>query len=409
MSELLISESEIAKLISPLCETDNATEVFASAALSLLTEPGDRIAGRFVNRLGSVQTLSLLIKRLSATRVQETYPMLAQELSNDFNTSFVKLWDDACQRWMPRLNLNSLRACLTGFSETKGILIDRQGSDFPSQLHDLDDATPLVLWVRGNAGALHFEHSMAIVGSRIATGYGQQVSVDLAEVCAKRQVTTVSGGAFGIDSLVHRASLELESPTIAVLAGGLDQLYPRGNAPLFEQLLRENVIIAEVAPGVAPAKWRFLMRNRLIAALGQATVVVEAGKRSGSMSTAGHALTLERPIGVVPGRIYDSSSRGCLNLHRDNPGAVQLLTCAEDTLELIGLESKPFELRESLGKLELRALDAFGRRTLTILDVQRIAGLTFSEAQLALGRLELDGYLERHINGYRKKNHNLET
>jgi DNA processing protein len=194
-----------------------------------------------------------------------------------------------------------------------------------------------------------------------------------------------------------------------VLAGGLDNLYPLGNAPLFEQLLRQNAIIAEVPPGVAPAKWRFLMRNRLIAALGQATIVVEAGKRSGSMSTASHALEIDRPIAVVPGRWTDSSSRGCLNLLRDNPGAVQVLTCATDALDLIGLAEPAFELRESMGVLETRALDAFGKRTLGIIDVQRIAGLTFAEAQLALGRLELDGYLERHINGYRKSRHNLET
>jgi len=407
--DLKISDQEINELVSGLTDSTETLEVFSAAGLSQLTEPGDRFAGRLVGNLGFTKTLALVVNRCSPQFVAEQLKDEKQKLENDFNADFSKLWEDALQRWTPRLNLAELRSTLIRFQLRNGKLISRDSKYFPQMLFDLGDACPLTLWLRGNPEVLAFERSLAIVGSRIATNYGQQVTVDIAEVCAERQVTTVSGGAFGIDTLVHRASLELESPTIAVLAGGLDHLYPRGNAPLFEAMLKANAIIAEVEPPVAPAMWRFLMRNRLIAALGQATVVVEAGKRSGSISTAGHAIDLDRAVAVVPGRIFDSSSRGCLDLLRAKPLAVEVLTSPEDALELIGLGGQAFELRSALGPLETRALDAFGRRTLTLLDVQRIAGLTFNEAQLAVGRLELEGYLERQFNGYRKINHNLET
>lgn len=407
--DIKVSKSEVEALISGLCESHNALEVFSAAAMSVLTEPGDRFAGRLVNLLGFSTILAFVVNRCGSQVVDERLAGQSKQIEHDFNTELSRLWADALQRWSPRLNLSNLRSTLTNFKLRNGKLVARDSHHFSPTLFDLDDATPLVLWLRGNPEVLNFDRSLAIVGSRIATAYGQDVTADIAELCAKRAVTTVSGGAFGIDALTHRASLELEAPTIAVLAGGLDNLYPRGNAPLFEAMLKSNAIIAEVPPGVAPAKWRFLMRNRLIAALAQATVVVEAGKRSGSISTARHALELDRPVGVVPGRMFDSSSRGCLNLLRENQLAVQVLTCPEDALELIGLAEPEFELREHLGPLETRALDAFGRRTLTLLDVQRIAGLTFNEAQLALGRLEIGGYLERQFNGYRKINLNLET
>lgn len=407
--DLKISDQEINELVSGLTDSSAFLEVFSAAGMSQLTEPGDRFAGRLVRNLGFSKTLGLVVNRSSARIAAELLEGEKPKIEHDFNADFSKLWDDALQRWTPRLNLAELRSTLTRFQLRNGRLISRDSDYFSPALLDLGDACPLILWLRGNPEVLAFERSIAIVGSRIATTYGQQVTVDLAQVCAERQVTTVSGGAFGIDTLVHRASIELEAPTVAVLAGGLDNLYPRGNAPLFEAMMKNNAIIAEVAPTVAPAKWRFLMRNRLIAALGQATVVVEAGKRSGSISTAGHAIDLDRPVGVVPGRMFDSSSRGCLDLLRAKPLSVEVLTCPEDALEMIGLSGQAFELRSALGPLEVRALDAFGRRTLTLLDVQRIAGLTFNEAQLAVGRLELEGYLERQFNGYRKINHNLET
>lgn len=389
--------------------TSDHQNAFAAVAMSHLAEPGDRFAGRLTSLLGMGQTLEFIIHRRSARTLKEQLASSLEEFEHDFNSPIESLWADALERWVPRLNLNLVRANLNGFANRSGRLITQDCGYYCQGLFDLEDAKPHLLWMLGKAETLDFAYSMSIVGSRIATTYGQQVSVDLAEACAEHRVTTVSGGAFGIDTLVHRASLELEASTLAILAGGLDRLYPSHNAPLFEQMLRQNALLAEVPPGVAPAKWRFLMRNRLIAAIGQATVVVEAGKRSGSMSTANHAIEIGRRVAIVPGRLYDSSSRGCLDLLRAHPTDVDLLATPQDALELLGLSAEKFELRESLGATDTRALDAFGKRTLTLLDVQRIAGLTMREAQISVGRLEVDGYLERHSSGYRKVRHNLET
>lgn len=407
LNDLLVSESEVVRLITPLCETENVLETFAAAALSHTCEPGDKLAGSLTELIPMQQLLASLIHRRTANEISQLLDGQEQVLENDFNTSWNKLWVEALERWLPRLSLNSIRQNLQQFAITKGSLIDRESENFASNFADLGSGTPLIIWARGDASVLRNSNKISVVGSRIASAYGREITFDLATEFFEQGVTTVSGGAFGIDSLIHSASLELDSPTIAVLAGGLDNLYPRGNIALFERILKNNLIIAEVPPTVAPAKFRFLMRNRLIAALGDGTVVVEAGARSGSMSTANHALAIGRPVGVVPGRITDMASRGCLNLLRENAGEVQVLTCAKDALELIGMTQSNFEFESELGVLEIRALDAFGRKTLSSFDVQRIAGLTLNEVQLALGKLEIGGFIERQIDGYRKTQNNL--
>jgi DNA processing protein len=191
-----------------------------------------------------------------------------------------------------------------------------------------------VLWCTGHDGALAgLARSVAIVGARAATGYGEHVTAELASGLAERDVVVVSGGAYGIDGAAHRAAVATGGRTIAFLAGGVDRLYPSGHTELFGRMRQHGAIVSELPCGASPTRWRFLLRNRLIAAVSAATVVVEAGARSGSLNTANHALALERPLGAVPGPITSVSSSGCHRLLRES-GAV-CITSADDVMELV--------------------------------------------------------------------------
>ncbi|MEO0049021.1 MAG: hypothetical protein RL556_353 [Actinomycetota bacterium] len=408
---LKIPRAEIDRLVSAVGVEDHQVEAFAAAAISHFTEPADRFSGALAAYLGYPVLLAAILNHWSEQEIAHGLGDNLSEIEELFNCRVGQLWSDALQRWLPRLNSNQVRNQLQVAASLGGKLIDQNSSFYVEKLQALGWAKPHVIWLRGNPQVLEYQTSLALVGSRIMSSYGQRVAVDIAATCSDYQVTTISGGAFGVDAMVHRASLEQNSPTIAVMAGGLDGLYPRGNSELFAKLLEANAIIAEVPPGVTPAKWRFLQRNRIIAALSDATVVVEAGIRSGSISTAKHAIELARQVGVVPGSIYDSAVAGCLKLLRENPESVSAISRPEDAMELVGISTSKFELDSTnyLGALETRALDAFGSRALTPLDVQRIAGLTTNESMTALGSLELLGMLERSGATYRKVRNTLEA
>ncbi len=161
---------------------------------------------------------------------------------------------------------------------------------------------PMVLWVVG-PGRLDdvADRAAAIVGTRAATAYGEYVAADLAAGLVGRDAAVVSGGAFGIDGAAHRAALAADGLTVAVLAGGIDVPYPAGHASLLRRIAEEGLLVSEYPPGVRPARHRFLTRNRLVAALAGATVVVEAGARSGAANTAAWARALGRAVCAVPG------------------------------------------------------------------------------------------------------------
>ena len=152
--------------------------------------------------------------------------------------------------------------------------------------------------------------------------------MDWAAELAASGVTIVSGAAYGIDGMAHRAALNAGGVTVAMLAGGVDRAYPAGHTELLARIAAHGVVASEVPCGSAPTKWRFLQRNRSISALAQATVVVEAGWRSGSLNTAGHAAALGRPLGAVPGPITSTTSTGCHLLIQ--AGIARLITSADD-------------------------------------------------------------------------------
>ena len=208
---------------------------------------------------------------------------------------------------------------------------------WPPQLNDLGPARPYGLWCRGDSRHLldvASAPSVALVGSRDPSIYGTEATTHLAAELARRGYTVISGGAMGIDIAAHRAALTQQGsdlPTIAFMAGGLDRLYPAQNSDALNMIVDRGLIMSEVSVGNTPTRWRFLERNRLIAALARHTIVVEARWRSGALNTARHAMEIGRTLWAVPGQINSPNSVGTNRLLRD--GLAHTLTEAADILE----------------------------------------------------------------------------
>lgn len=195
---------------------------------------------------------------------------------------------------------------------------------------------PLALWVRGAArlDAVQQRGAAAVVGARAATGYGEHIAAEFGHGLADRGMTVISGAAYGIDGAAHRGALAAEGVTIAVAACGLDRVYPAGHEGLLERIAGRGAVVSEYPPGITPAKHRFLVRNRLIAALSDGTVVVEAGRRSGARSTAALAAALGRSVMAVPGPVTSALSVGCHVLVRE--ANALLVTRVEEVVEAVG-------------------------------------------------------------------------
>ena len=202
---------------------------------------------------------------------------------------------------------------------------------WPSGLNDLT-AAPFGLVVKGDIGILKAT-GIAIVGTRNPTPYGIKTAWEFATGFVDRQWSVISGGAYGIDSAAHKGALIAEGSTIAVLASGIDFVYPAGNARLFAEICENGALVSEVLPGMHPIPARFLTRNRIIAALSQATLVVEAAFRSGSLRTARDAAELMRPVMAIPGPISAPTSEGCHRLIGER--AAELVTSVADAFELV--------------------------------------------------------------------------
>lgn len=226
-----------------------------------------------------------------------------------------------------------------------GRLLIPGDSEWPAGLADCDRAAdalapgrcpePFALWVLGTPRLADVcRRSVALVGSRTATGYGLHIAGEIASGLAERGLTVISGAAYGIDGTAHRAALAVGGCTIAVVAGGVDVGYPSGHAALLRRIAAEGLVVSEVAPGGVPGRERFLSRNRIIAALGLGTVLVEAGLRSGARNTFAHARALGRARLVVPGPATSAMSAGCHLELRSDPAA-RLVTTAEEVLEEI--------------------------------------------------------------------------
>jgi len=211
-------------------------------------------------------------------------------------------------------------------------LITPIDEDWPEQVNDLA-APPIGLIMKGNISALH-QKSLAIVGTRNPTSYGARIAGDFAAGFADREWAIVSGGAYGIDSYAHKGALIAEGVTVAVIASGIDINYPAGNTRLFAEICESGAIVTEFMPGQRALPHRFLTRNRLIASLSKATLVVEAAFRSGSLRTARDAAEIFRPVMAIPGPINSPTSEGCHRLIGER--AAEIVTSVADAVEFVG-------------------------------------------------------------------------
>ena len=349
-----------------------ADERLCRVAWNRLADPGDTAAASVRERYGVSSSLALL---------------LAGRHDGDQEVAgLLRRWSGRLTSLDPARDARNARAV--------GVRVLMPGDEeWPERVTDLGIFAPACLWAKG-PGRPHWGRSVALVGSRACTNYGLTVASDLASGLAGADVTVVSGGAYGIDVAAHRSAVVTGGTTVAILAGGLDRLYPKGNETMLRHLGESHLLLSEAAPGVAPARWRFLERNRLIAALSSATVVVEAAWRSGALSTAGHAATIGRPLGAVPGPITSAMSAGCHRLLRDYDATC--VTDVGDVLELLGLRqicgAGP-EAAQMLDPIDLRVFDALmlGRGQ-TAETLAEIVGLEQVQVRAVLGRLDLAGH-----------------
>ncbi|MBC9927249.1 DNA-processing protein DprA [Leucobacter sp. cx-169] len=200
---------------------------------------------------------------------------------------------------------------------------------WPARLNDLGARRPVLLWARGNLAVLSGD-SVCLTGARASSAYGEQMAAHLTAGLAG--VTLMNGGAYGIDAATLRVALRNDLPTVVVQASGIDRVYPAAHSELNDRVATNGLIVTEYAPGTAPTRWRFLRRNVVIAALASATVIIEAGARSGSLSVAGNALELGRPVGAVPHSALSSTGEGPHRLIREHGAA--LVTSSADIMSL---------------------------------------------------------------------------
>jgi len=402
-----ISHSHIADLLTPLThgQGDNLTgdeleTRFAWAAFSTLVEPGDTDARALVQALGPAEALRIVVHGEAA----DTVAARMREADQAAALAVTPRLTAALARWKPRVALATATRALTAAAHLRASLLTPDDTAWPLTLDALGDGAPLALWVRGDLARLpELNRSIALVGARAATGYGEHVALESAAGLSDRGFAIVSGGAYGIDGAAHRAALASDRTTVAFLAGGVDRLYPAGNSRLLERIADSGLLIGELPCGSPPTRWRFLQRNRLIAAVATATVVVEAGRRSGSLNTAGHAAMMGRPLGAVPGPITSPASSGCHRLIREYDAVC--VTSADEMAELatgaalpdpalapVAASDRRTNATATGGAEETRLLDALStRRSRPIADIAARSGLSAAEVMAALGRLELAG------------------
>ena len=237
------------------------------------------------------------------------------------------------ERIITRIRSISAEEILETIGATDSQFIYPTTEEWPDSLEDLV-CPPIALIVRGDVSLLK-SPQLAIVGTRNPTHYGVRVAQDFAAGFVDRNWCITSGGAYGIDAAAHKGALIAEGSTIAVLAAGIDINYPAGHARLFAEILESGAIVTEVMPGVSAIPSRFLTRNRLIAALSNATLVVEAAFRSGSLRTARDAAELLRPVMAIPGPINSPTSEGCHRLIGER--AAEIVTSVGDAVEFLSI------------------------------------------------------------------------
>jgi DNA processing protein len=371
----------------------------ARAALACLVEPGSKEVFALIEEHGPVTAVARIVSG-------DVSPALAAAAASRLTET------------------DPAQLAATALARTQRVgarLVVPEDDEWPTQLRDLrlisnpdrdrvdrDTFPPVCLWVRGDwplAETLH--RSVAVVGARAATSYGTHLATELAYGLANRGWAVVSGGAFGIDAAAHRGTLAAGGVTIAVLANGVDRPYPLGHASLFERIAEDGLLISEWPPGAEPHRYRFLVRNRVIAALTRGCVLVEANARSGARQTLGRAGLLHRMTMAVPGPVTSAMSVGCHEVIR---GGVRLVTSYQDVLEEVGMIGEdlsppargPVTDTDRLGTELSRVLDVVPRRRgADPGQIAAAAGLPLRDVLRALPALVATGHVTiREDGGY---------
>ncbi|WP_237692863.1 DNA-processing protein DprA [Rothia nasimurium] len=385
-----------------------------------ITDPEDVATYTLLRLVGPVRAADYLTGR------QELTPhLLARHLeeagAHDVSAApaLASAIGERTQRWKSRRAGISVQQDTALARASGSWLCIPEDPDWPQALNDLAEKTPVGLWGRGDRqllAQLTTEKSYAVVGSRDVSSYGNSATSHLAGELANRGYTVVSGGAFGVDATAHRAALATATsalPTVALMAGGLDRLYPKPNERLLHEIIERGLLLSEVPLGQNPTRYRFLQRNRLIAALTGASIVIEARWRSGALNTAHHALELGRPLYAVPGPIFSPTSEGCHRLIRD--GLAQLVTDARQILDdrtseiaaeqtsLFAAPSAHQQLLDSLTETQRRVWDVLPLRTpATVEQLSADLALPARTVMIALSQLNRLNLAEQEGMGWRK-------
>jgi len=377
---------------------DEQRQRLARATLSCLAEPGDCLLGALLRDREPAE----VVAAIGAGR-------LPSVTGNGVPDHDARAVTRALRRWAARSAAIPNRSDLAKWQRQGIRLICPGEPEWPTQLDALADAAPYALWLRGIADLRYCcLNSVSVVGSRAATAYGAHVSTEMAAALGQRGWAVVSGGAYGIDDRAHRGALAAEGQTIAVLACGVDWPYPAGNADLFDAIAAHGALVSEWPPGRRPTRHGFLIRNRVIAALTRGTVVVEAGLRSGALSTARHARDLCRPLMAVPGPVTSPASAGCHEIIREW-GAV-CVTSADQVLEQVGAAGEhlpergrgPVLPRDALDQVTALVLDAVPARAgAGPVAIAASAGVDLDTAIRCLGALAAGGFVDRCDTGWR--------
>jgi len=340
-------------------------------AIACLVEPGTAGIAELIAERGHEEVLGLCSARPRGAHVAG------------------RIDSDDVPRMVAEMSRRGVRVVLPGETE------------YPGQLLDLPEP-PLALWIKGpldlRATALR---SVAVVGARACTPYGERATAQLAGGLAGDGWAVVSGGAFGIDAAAHRAALGADGPTVAVLACGVDVAYPRAHDALLCRIADSGIVVSELPPGSQPLKHRFLARNRVIAALSRGTVVVEAARRSGAVATATRALEIGRVVMAVPGPITSMASAGTNRLLHEQ--VARAVTDSSEVVALLlgdepvpqphaGLPAEAVRVLESLPHSGARRVESVAQEV----SIGEAACLAY------LGLLEVSGLAGRRATGWRR-------
>ncbi|MFJ3977050.1 DNA-processing protein DprA [Streptomyces sp. NPDC090021] len=363
-------------------------ELLARAALTRVLEPGDVHGGRWLREHGATGLLRLL--------ADPEAPWLPSP----------GVGPERLAAYRRRAELADPRRDLELAAAAGGRFVHPGSPEWPTQLDDLGDERPVGLWLRGRPNLRTWAlRSVAVVGARACTPYGAHMAQTLAAGLAERGWVVVSGAAFGIDGAAHRGALAPGGATAAVLACGVDVAYPRGHAGLLGRIAGQGLVLGELPPGSHPTRSRFVLRNRVIAALTRGTVVVEAAHRSGSLVTARRAQRLGRFTMGVPGPATSGLSAGVHELLR---GEAVLVTDAAEVVELVGSIGElaperrgPVLARDLLDPETGRVLEALpAGRPATAAEVALVAGTGTDEVIGRLYELHSLGFVERQGDGW---------